>query len=159
MEATLCDLPDFDLWTVGGKLIVFGILLPSFDVYSDLAFSYALISGTYEPCPKGKIYYSGTSVETECTGIAEPQPNYGKVMLIPIMLATLFTIPHWLKRENTLRKRLYTLPLLLGQFWPQWQVIKILRLMTKRNPQWQTEKKNLEKEVSSLGKVNLLENM
>ena len=29
-------------------LIVFGIFLPSFDTYSDLAFSYSLFTGTYQ---------------------------------------------------------------------------------------------------------------
>jgi hypothetical protein len=39
----------------------------------------------------------------------------------------------------------------LGQVWPQWQVIKILKLMKEGNSQWRTEKEKLEREVSSLG--------
>ena len=133
------SVSDLEIWKDGCLMIVFGILLPSFDVYSDIAFSYDLISGTYKPWH----------------GKAKQHRVYGSVMLIPIALATLFVIPHWLKRENTLKKRLLTFPLLIGQFWPQWQVIKVLRLMKKRNPQWRIEKEKLEKEVSSLGKTRV----
>ena len=88
-------------------MVLFGILLPTFDTYSDGYFSYSLISGTY--CES-----------SNCT----KHPIYGSVMLIPVLLAMLFTIPHWWRREKSWN-RLYTLPLLIFQVWPQWQVIKV----------------------------------
>merc|ERR1711971_9966 len=108
---------------------------PSFDIYSDLAFSSSLLSGTYEP-------YDGKAVK---------HPIFGSMMLVPIILATLFIIPHWLKREDTTLKKILTFPLLVGQFWPQWQVIKLLKLIKERRTrEWREEKEKLEKEVSSL---------
>merc|ERR1711971_403235 len=113
-------------------MVLFGILLPTFDTYSDGYFSYSLISGTY--CE---------------TSICVKHPIYGSVMLIPVLLAMLFTIPHWWRREKRWN-RLYTLPLLICQVWPQWQVIKVLKLMKDGNSQWRIEKEKLEKEVGSL---------
>ena len=49
MDAIFTDPTDLELFRVALMLIVFNILLPSFDIYSDLAFSYSLLSGTYEP--------------------------------------------------------------------------------------------------------------
>jgi len=125
-----------ELIRVAILLIVFGIVLPTFDNYSDIIFSHSLLTGNFEvDCWR-------------CT--PKPQPIYGSVMLIPIVVTTLFVIPHWLKREDSTKKRLLTFPLLLGQVWPQWQVIKILKLMKEGNSQWRTEKEKLEREVSSL---------
>merc|ERR1711971_663483 len=113
-------------------MVLFGILLPTFDTYSDGYFSYSLISGTY--CE---------------TSICVKHPIYGSVMLIPVLLAMLFTIPHWWRREKRWN-RLYTLPLLICQVWPQWQVIKVLKLMKDGNSNWRMEKEKLEKEIGSL---------
>ena len=142
MDAMLSDLPDLELFRVALLLIVFNILLPSFDIYSDLAFSSSLLRGTYEPVRGSQ---------------AHKHPIFGSVMFVPIILATIFVIPHWLKRENTTLKRILTFPLLVGQFWPQWQVLKVLKLIKERRTrEWREEKEKLEKEVSSLGNNFLL---
>ena len=136
MDAIFTDPTDLELFRVALMLIVFNILLPSFDIYSDIAFSCSLLSGTYEP-------YQSKAVK---------HPIFGSIMLVPIILATLFVIPHWLKREDTTLKRILTFPLLVGQFWPQWQVLKVLKLIKERRTrEWREEKEKLEKEVSSLG--------
>ena len=88
-----------ELIRVAILLIVFGIVLPTFDNYSDLIFSHSLLTGNYET-----VYWI----------TPKPQPIYGSVMLIPIVVTTLFVIPHWLKREDSTKKRLLTFPLLLG---------------------------------------------
>ena len=89
-----------ELIRVAILLIVFGIVLPTFDNYLDLTFSISLLTGNYESWGLGNP--------------AKPQPIYGSVMLIPILVTTLFVIPHWLKREDSTKKRLLTFPLLLG---------------------------------------------
>ena len=152
MDAIFTDPTDLELFRVALMLIVFNILLPSFDIYSDLAFSYSLLSGTYEPyCRR---YYPN---DPSCH--PEKHPIFGSMMLVPIILATLFVIPHWLKREDTTLKRILTFPLLVGQFWPQWQVLKVLKLIKERRTrEWREEKEKLEKEVSSLGNNFLLFN-
>ena len=131
---------DLEILKAAILLVAFGIVLPSFDTYSDISFSYSLINGTYET-RKGCTYCK-----------ASPQPVYGSVMLIPILITTLFSLPHWLKRENTWRKRLLTFPLFIVQFWPQWQALKILKLMKNRNVNWRSEREKFQKEISSLGK-------
>ena len=88
-----------ELIRVAILLIIFGIVLPTFDNYSDLIFSHSLLTGNYE---------------SWITPTPEPQPIYGSVILIPILVTTLFVIPHWLKREDSTKKRLLTFPLLLG---------------------------------------------
>ena len=144
MDAIFTDPTDLELIRVALMLIVFNILLPSFDIYSDLAFSSSLLSGTYEP------YDDRQAVK---------HPIFGSIMLVPIILATLFIIPQWLKRENTALKRILTFPIVVCQFWPQWQVIKVLKLMKeRRTKEWREEKEKLEKEVSSLGNNFLLFN-
>ena len=152
MDAMFTDPTDLELFRVALLLIVFNILLPSFDVYSDLAFSSSLIRGTYKPsCEKWTPGYPNCK--------PTKHPIFGTMMLIPIILATLFIIPHWLKRENTALKRILTFPIVVCQFWPQLQVIKVLKLMKeRRTKKWREEKEKLEKEVSSLGNDFLLFN-
>ena len=151
MDAIFTDPTDLELFRVALMLIVFNILLPSFDIYSDLAFSYSLLSGSYEPlCQKWTSPDFPNCKPTK-------HPIFGSMMLVPIILATLFVIPHWLKREDTTLKRILTFPLLVGQFWPQWQVLKVLKLIKERRTrEWREEKEKLEKEVSSLGNNFLL---
>ena len=150
MDAIFTDPTDLELFRVALMLVVFNIILPSFDIYSDLFFSSSLLSGTYEPVCKSR-----TSGYPNCK--PTKHPIFGSMMLIPILLATLFVIPHWLKREDTTLKRILTFPLLVGQFWPQWQVLKVLKLIKERRTrEWRDEKEKLEKEVSSLGNNFLL---
>ena len=113
-------------------LIIFGILLPSFDVYSDIAFSISLCFG-------------------------QSLPLLGSIFLIPVALTTFFTIPKWWKREKTLKQKLFTFPLLIGQLWPQWEALKVIRMIWKSKNQWKEEKKKMEVEISSLGKQTLFQ--
>ena len=130
---------DFEILSVVFLLIAFKIVLPTVDTYSDASLSYSLLTGTYQP------YGDNT---------AKPQLKYGSIMLIPIILTTLFTIPHWYRRENSIKKRLITFPILIFQLWPQWQVIKVLKLMRNGDSKWRIEKQKLEKEVSFIGKFS-----
>ena len=97
-----------------------------------------------KPC---KHLQCGTYCETsECT----KHPNYGAIMFIPIIMANLFTIPHWFKRENTWKKRLCTLPLFLGQFWPQYQALKVFWLIKNKDLRWRKKKEQLDREIGSI---------
>ena len=82
--------------------------------------------------------------------------NFGAFLLIPIVITTIFTIPSWLKTESTWKSRLCTLPILVGQFWPQWQFIKVLWMMWQSNSVWKYEKERLEREIGSIGKSALI---
>ena len=135
MESLFDLMLDAELFKDAFILFATSILLPSFDIYSDISLSYSLIFATYEP-------YCGLEAKNHYL--------YGSSMLIPIIAANLFTIPHWLKRENTWKKRLFTIPFLILQFWPQWQVLKVIKLMWQKDVRWREEKEQLEKEISSI---------
>ena len=117
-------------------LIIFGILLPTFDTYSDILLLISLFFGFYKPHGK-------------------PQPIFGSIFLIPIVLTTIFMIPKWWKKEKTLKQKLFTFPLLIGQLWPQWEALKVVQMIWTSKNQWREEKKRLELEVSSLGIYDL----
>ena len=118
-------------------LIVFSMFLPTFDVYSDIALSYDLISGTKD---KGK-----------------PHVKFGLAIMAPVILSFLFLIPQWLKIEDSKQKRLKTFPLLLLQIWPQYRVAKLLYygFYFKRNPKYAKEKAIYDKNLSSIGEKNI----
>ena len=82
--------------------------------------------------------------------------NFGAFLLIPIVITTIFTVPSWFKAEGTWKRRFCTLPLLVGQFWPQWQFIKVLWLMWQTKSAWKYEKERLEREIGSIGKSGFL---
>ena len=105
---------------------------------------------------KSRILYSQTWNST--TGIAiikgeviaKPQPLYGIMTLIPVLLAFTLTTLHWYQTEES-SKRLRTLPLLLAQIWPQYRVGRILWLYKKGDDKWIKEKELIERKLSSLG--------
>ena len=85
-------------------IVIVGILLPSWDVYSDVALSIKLL----------------TSGNPDAA-------NFGWLMQVPILLSTVLLIPHWLTMEkSSLKRRLVTFPLLVLQFWPQSRMIRLL---------------------------------
>ena len=110
---------EFALIKVILLLIFFGIILPSFDGYTDIILAYQLLSGTYwtKPYQLTKQW----SFQHPYHGPPKKQPIFGTMVLIPIILGTLFTIPHWFKQENTQRKKLETFPFLIFQLWPQYE--------------------------------------
>ena len=143
MEDILLTFNNYQILKVALILIAFGICLPTFDTYTDVGLSYSFFTGTYCMWDYGKD-------EWVCSE-NEKYPIYGWMLLVPIFLVTFFTSFHWWKRENTTRKRILTFPLLIGQLWPQWQVMKILWMMKKKNGHWKAEREKLQKEVGSLG--------
>ena len=52
--------------------------------------------------------------------------TFGKLMIIPLILSTLFILPHWLACEETLKRRLVTFPLVLLQLYPQYRSLRVL---------------------------------
>ena len=130
-------------------MIVFGIILPSVDIYSDGCFSLKMFTfnGTR---------FNLTTFEYEQAG---SQPIYGTVILIPLLISTSFTLYHWWRLETKWWHKLLTLPLVLVQFWTQYRTIRILILgLWYQISAWRTEKKVFEKDLGSLGKkINLSE--
>ena len=113
-------------------LIAFSIILPTFDVYSDMVLSFGFINGTKD---KRGLHH----------------PKFGLAILTPVILSFLFLIPHWLKIEDSKQKRLMTLPLLFMQIWPQYRVVKLLYYGFTRNPKYANKKAIYDKDLSSIG--------
>ena len=88
---------------------VFGVVLPTVDVGSDLWLAIQFFAGL--TCQTYKV--------------SENRFLYGGVSLICPSLSFLFVTYHWWKMEKP-RDRLKTLPFLLAQVWPQYRVVKLI---------------------------------
>ena len=62
-------------------------------------------------------------------------------------------VQHWRKREDSLLKKLITLPFLILQVWPQSIVCKMLYHYKTGNDEWKEEKAYYERELSTIGKI------
>ena len=111
-----------------------GVGLPSVDVYSDIGLS-------------GKLLNSRGNH-------AQVENLFGWIMLIPITINLLFTIPHFLRVEKTWKQRLLTFPFLICLCWPQYRSLRILYFayVPKNIAKCLAEKLDLEESVSNLGK-------
>ena len=128
--------------SVATVLIIFGILLPSWDVYSDIFFSYTMFN-----TPHKRWNYETRSYE-----ILGTHTKFGTVILIPVLVSTLFTLPHWWKLEGNWRQRLKTFPLVLVQFWSQYRVLRVLiKGLWYQTSSWRREKMTFEKDIGALG--------
>ena len=80
-------------------------------------------------------------------------PNFGFAMFAPILLSTMFLIPQWLRQEQTKKRILTTLPLVLFQLYPQFKMLELLYLgLWKKDSKWRSKKDELQKSVSYIGK-------
>ena len=77
---------------------------------------------------------------------------FAMAMLFPVILSTLFLIPHWWKQEKPKGRLLKTLPFVIFQLYPQYKMSEILYLgLWKTDKQWKAKKDFLMKEMGSLG--------
>ena len=82
-------------------------------------------------------------------------PTYGLIMISPVVLVNIFTFFHWWNIENTLKKRICTLPIFILQIWSQYRVARILYFglyRDKNGTKWKEEKLIYDKNLSCLGK-------
>ena len=113
---------------------LFGVGLPSWDVYSDLGLIYALLTGNI-----GR----------------ESHPKFAIAMFCPILLNMVFIIPQWWKfeRKTNTKNKIWTFLLVLIQFWPQWKMIQVLYMgLIKKDSEWIKEKEKIQRNVGNLGK-------
>ena len=109
-------------------LCLFGMALPTADVYSDGALIVQLL---------------------------ESHPRFATVLSIPVLLSFILLIPHWLKVEKTSERRLKTLILLLLQVWPQYRVLKLLIVLfqdREDQKKYHEKKAKHDKDITCLGK-------
>ena len=141
-------------------MVIFGIMVPTGDNYSDVWLSYKFFTGSYVPAgkflvalresddfPRGIKYYEPVG-EIKATS----QFNFGIATMLPVLISFLFAAAHWYKTEDTACSRLKTLPLLFAQVWPQYRTARILYFYKRQDDRWVKEKAHHETELSSLGK-------
>ena len=81
-------------------------------------------------------------------------PKYGLLMLCPIIISMIFIFGQWLRMEDSTKKRLYTLLLLLLQLYPQYRTLKVLyKALWKRDIRWKKDKEMLQRNLKSIGRV------
>ena len=99
--------------------------------------------------------------ETLCTAAGASfygHSKFGIAMLMPVLLAMLFILPHWLENEKKTSNfnKIFTFILLLFQFYPQWKMLQVLYWgLWKKDLKWKEAKENLQRNVGSLGKFFL----
>ena len=138
-------------------MIVFGMLVPTGDNYSDIWLSYTYFSGTYMPVGKYVYIWNETlSLAEKVPIVPIQQPIYGWMTLLPVLVSFLITAIHWYQTEKSPNWS-WTVPLLLAQIWPQYRTARILWLYKKGDLKWKKEKNQVDKELSAIGKFNCLE--
>ena len=138
-------------------MIVFGMLVPTGDNYSDIWLSYTYFSGTYVPVGKYVYIWNETlSLAEKVQIVPIQQPIYGWMTLLPVLVSFLITAIHWYQTEKS-PNRCWTVPLLLTQIWPQYRTARILWLYKKGDLKCKKEKDQVEKELSAIGKFNCFE--
>ena len=139
-----------------------GFVLPSGDIYSDIALSVKLLNNScdeYEPVKSynrstGTWYLKDPCNHTWTVTQVEIKNLFGWIIWIPIIFNFLFTIPHFLRVEKTWKQRLLTFPLLICQCWPQYRSLRVIwfAYVPKNFAKCLAEKLDLEQNVSNLGK-------
>ena len=78
--------------------------------------------------------------------------NYGIIVLGPVFLSTFFVLYQWWKIEPHNSSRLVTFLIVICQFWPQYQMFRIIFLgLCKQADQWRKELDIYQKCIGSLG--------
>ena len=151
---TALSAPTF---TLINALVTFGkgVLLPSADVYSDIALSAKLLQKSCADYKNNQyLHCYHPDYQQFIERKVRIQNLFGWIMWIPIIINLLFTIPHYLRVEKTWKQRLLTFPLLLCLCWPQYRNIRVLWFAYVRCNivECLAEKLDLEQNVSNLGK-------
>ena len=121
-----------------------GVALPTADIYSDVSLVVLLLS--LEITPESYRFDHAKRFAS----------NMGNIMTIPLILSTLFILPHWLNCEKTLKRRIITFPLLLLQLYPQYRSMRILwwAFVRKNVTKALKEKHHHESSLSNVGKCS-----
>ena len=151
---TALSAPTF---TLINALVTFGkgVLLPSADVYSDIALSAKLLQKSCADYKNNQyLHCYHPDYQQFIERKVRIQNLFGWIMWIPISINLLFTIPHYLRVEKTCKQRLLAFPFLICLCWPQYRSMRVLWLRYVRHniAKCLAEKLELEQNVSNLGK-------
>ena len=113
----------------GFTTFVVGVLLPTIDIYLDVTCIELLL--TIERNESDHVTADLNK------GILK---EFGMMMILPLILNTLLTLPHWFVSEKTWPRRLITFILVILQLYPQYRSIRILWLSFCRKNLTQSKK-------------------
>ena len=132
-------------WVAAVILLATGVFLPTLDVYSDLFFATRLFVGNY---------YRSYSEGKKCKTPVPSHPYYGCAMLAPFLLSWIFVTIQWFRKEQGLKQKIKTLPLLICQVYPQWRALRVLYYAKwKKDSKWQRMKEEWETGISHIGEM------
>ena len=98
--------------------------------------------------------------ETICKSVGGSFYGYSKfgyAMLIPVFLSMFFITIQWWnnERKTSYKNKIGTFFLVLLQFYPQWQMLKVLKLgLCNIDIKWREKKEEIVKNLGSLGNKN-----
>ena len=126
-----------------------GVVLPTVDVYSDIAFAVKMLMFK----PSGRISWDETRLDyCNRTGRLARNKKYAIAMLTPPIISWLFVTYQWFRTEVGVKQKLTTLPFLLLQVYPQWRALRVLYCgKWKKQRGWQRMKEEWETEICNLG--------
>ena len=84
---------------------------------------------------------------------AVPSPKFALLVAIPMILHICCLLSYWWKIEGTIKNRIVTLPIFITQFWPQYQMLKLLKSLFEDSNEWKNKLKEFEKNIESLGMI------
>jgi len=156
-------------------LCLCGIVLPTGDIYSDVALIIQLCTDTtlsFRCLSDGReipaSWVNDTEEYWDCTDGSDERdipekrwkvekgyfygthPKFATLLSLPVILSFVLLIPHWLKAEKTSERRWKTLPLLLLQVWPQYRVIKLLFKDRNDQQKYHAKKEQYDKNITTL---------
>ena len=134
-------------------LSVFGVIIPSVDQGTDHYTAATLIHFGYDFCeinPQHDWCTKNWNPDREVEEDLRVR-RYGYAMLAPILLMTIFSLRQWWRLEKSLN-RLWTLPLVLLQVFPQYRAVRVLYLGLSKKASWRAEKDLYDQDLTSLGR-------
>ena len=130
-------------------LILFKVILPSADVYSDIGTVHELLNFNSSELPS--FFYDNKKAQMESFFSI-----LGYSTIFFMSLGFIATIPHYLRVENTWKRRLLRLPLLLLLCWPQFKACEVIYLGYGDDAErFETELATLDRELSHIGKMKI----
>ena len=133
-------------WGAALIIITTGMLLPTFDAYSDAFLTARLFMGNYyqnEHCKKRNY-------------IVPSHPKFGTAVLVPLLLTWILVAYRWFKDERGLIQKLKTLPFVILLLYPQWRALGVLiAAKWKKQRGWQRKKEEWEW-IGHIGKKLLM---
>ena len=91
---------------------------------------------------------------TAAAGKFDGHPKFGFAMLCPVLLSMCFILIQWWNNEKktSLKNKIGSLALVLLQLYPQWQMLKVLKLgLWNKDIKWKIEKEIIQMNMGGLG--------